>query len=517
MESLLTSSFKNLYKKHLNITNYHESNDDYKNSLKTWLPHRGLTGDAENLNTKNTLNRAWDLFNNNPTTRSIVTASANGVIGTGLKVGPNIDFETLGIDKKKAKELNSKLARLFNLWASSECSCVDRKTNFNMLQMRLFMNYWVSGDCFALIRNNRNISKRSFPFDLSIQGIDSDMVANPMGAPNTNEIAGGIRVNEYGEEISYFFKVLSDNIVFDTSTDSVEVPKFGKSGRRNVLHIHVPVRFRERRGISLLSPVMEALKQLDRFDASELMATVLSSFFTAFVKTPDVENGLEGLSESVLLDQPRYKNRESDLEMGPGMITTLEPGEDVIIADPKRPSKSFKEFEDVFLTKVSSYAGLPVEMVNRKYESSYTAARAALLQAYHQFKIDRQNFAFTCTQLVYEEFVDEIVLKNLIELPGYLLNPLNKMAYLRCNWVGDSMGLIDPVKEITAAKMARQEQIKTSDDISREMTGRSYQENLDVLDDENQERKNKDMLFPDEYDRQTKRLAVEKQGEKIDG
>jgi capsid protein len=119
--------------------------------------------------------------------------------------------------------------------------------------------------------------------------------------------------------------------------------------------------------------------------------------------------------------------------------------------------------------------------------------------------------------LVYEEFVDEIVLKNLIELPGYLLNPLNKMAYLRCNWVGDSMGLIDPVKEITAAKMARQEQIKTSDDISREMTGRSYQENLDVLDDENQERKNKDMLFPDEYDRQTKRLAVEKQGEKIDG
>ena len=231
----MNSNFRALYGRYSNL---YDANSSEKNSFEAWNPSRGVTGDAENANTTSILNRAWDLFRNNPTTRALSNTSSNGVIGTGLKVGPNIDYKTLGISKAEAKELNSELARMFNLWANDEMSCVDRKENFNLLQTRIFLNYWLSGGCFAVLRSNSNLSNGRYPFDLSVQGVDYAMVSNPIGILDTQKLMGGIEVNNYGEEVAYYFKKIDQSLINSFVFDTQRVKKYGKSGRRNVLHVH---------------------------------------------------------------------------------------------------------------------------------------------------------------------------------------------------------------------------------------------------------------------------------------
>ncbi len=84
-----------------------------------------------------------------------------------------------------------------------------------------------------------------------------------------------------------------------------------------------------------LAPVMELLKQLDRYTEAEIMAAVLTSFYTIFIKTdaPDFGASTETAPGKV-----------KDMEMGPGMINALAPGEEVQFPNAMRPNAGFDPF-----------------------------------------------------------------------------------------------------------------------------------------------------------------------------
>lgn len=483
--------------------NFFDSAGTEKNSFTNWNPPQGLTGDDENIESQKPISaRVHDLIRNNSTANSLLSTLGNGVIGTGLKVLPQIDHKTLGISKEEAKEKGKELLRYFNLWATSEYSTTDRKNNYYMLQMRLFKNQCLGGDSFVILRNNSQIHKtKKFSFDLTCEGVDSGMCCNPVNVQNTPRLAGGIETNIYNEEIAYHFKKIDqdmpyyNNFVYETT----RILKHGqRSGRRNVIHIHTPLRFSERRGVSMFAPLVEAIKQMDRYEKSELMATVISSYFTAFVKT---QNGEEIASGKDPYGRPT---------MGSGNLTYLNEGEDITLASSNRPNPNFAAFEDAYWTKFTSAMGMSGELTKIKYDTSYTAARAALQTTYKNFLIRRMEFNFECNQPIYEEFVNELVLRKIIELPGYLTDPLKKQAWLKTSWIGDAMMTLDPVKEATAAKLLRQEGIKSSNQNNLEITGRTYEETIDQMQEEKELREEKEMLFPDEYERETKRFDAQR-------
>ena len=71
------------------------------------------------------------------------------------------------------------------------------------------------------------------------------------------------------------------------------VAAFGpNSGERQVLHLFKRLRIDMTRGVPYLAPVIEPLKMLDRYAEAELMAAVVSSFFTVFVKSEGDDVGM---------------------------------------------------------------------------------------------------------------------------------------------------------------------------------------------------------------------------------
>ena len=93
------------------------------------------------------------------------------------------------------------------------------------------------------------------------------------------------------------------------------VPAFDNSGIRQMLHIFTRNRPGMTRGIPYLAPVIESLKQLDRYTEAEIMAAVISSMFTIFVKT-ESDEGLKPMVPMGAEDTAPARNSDYKLPLG---------------------------------------------------------------------------------------------------------------------------------------------------------------------------------------------------------
>ena len=168
------------------------------------------------------------------------------------------------------------------------------------------------------------------------------------------------------------------------------------------------------------------------------------------------------------------------------MVNILAPGEDIEIADAKRPSSNF----DAFTTSLAKYVGaaleIPVEVLVKHFSSSYSASRAGLLEAWKGFRMKRSWLAADFCQPVYEMFLAEAIGAGRLKAPGFFLDPVIRMAYCGAQWNGPAQGMIDPVKEVNAAEKRINIGISTRQRETIEMTGGDFDSNVAQLARENQ-------------------------------
>ena len=215
-----------------------------------------------------------------------------------------------------------------------------------------------------------------------------------------------------------------------------------------------------------------------------MMAAVINGFFTVFVKSQKSDSGT-GFT-GVVDEEDRITDDVVNYELGPGMVNILAPGEDIEIADAKRPSSNF----DAFTTSLAKYVGaaleIPVEVLVKHFSSSYSASRAALLEAWKGFRMKRSWLAADFCQPVYEIFLAEAIGTGRLKAPGFFLDPVIRMAYCGAQWNGPAQGMIDPVKEVNAAEKRINIGISTRQRETIEMTGGDFDSNVAQLARENQ-------------------------------
>jgi lambda family phage portal protein len=460
----------------LNVLNSgysHHGASRTKKSLAGWQFGGGSPDEdiIENLETLR--QRSRDLYMGGATlaTGALKTARTN-VIGTGLRLHPTIDGEFLGLNDAEENELKRTIEREFALWAESVDCDASRRDNFYELQQLAFLSQLMSGDCFTLLPM---FPRPHSVYDLRIRLIEADRCCNPKKADKTKDIKGGVELNKNGEVVAYHF-VNRHPLGRDTAkAEWVRVEAFGRStGRRNVLHLMESERPEQRRGVPILSPVIEALKQLGRYTEAELMAAVISGMFTVFIKSdsPDTPIG-----ESIPLDQQVGSQDEGSYQLGNGAIIGLAPGEDINTANPGRPNVAFEGFVTAILRQVGAALEIPYELLVKHFTASYSASRAALLEAWKMFRMRRSWLSTDFCQPIYEEWFAEAVAKGRIIAPGFFDDPLIRRAYMQAEWHGPSMGQIDPLKEVNAAKIRVEEGFSTRARETAELTGGDFERN----------------------------------------
>jgi lambda family phage portal protein len=445
-----------------------------KKSLVGWLFGGGSTKEdiIDNLDTLR--QRSRDLYMGGATlaTGAIKTTRTN-VIGTGLRLKPAVDAKFLRLSEEQANELKETIEREFALWAESvECDAA-RKDNFYQLQQLACLSQLQSGDVFALLP----VKPRKFSvYDLRVRIIEADRCSDPP-QKNGKDISGGVECDEDGQVIAYHFSNRHPLSGGGGKMEWQRVEAFGEqSGRRNVIHIMESERPEQRRGVPILAPVIEALKQVGRYTEAELMAAVVSGMFTVFIES-SLPAGEPPIGESIEEEDQVDSGDANTVELGNGAVLSLAPGEKANAANPGRPNPAFDGFVIAILRQVGSALEIPYELLVKHFTASYSASRAALLEAWKMFRMRRSWLAQGFCQPIYEEWFTEAVLKGRIKAPGFFHDPLVRRAYTRAEWHGPSAGQIDPKKEAEAAKIRVEEGFSTRERETAEMTGGSFEVN----------------------------------------
>jgi len=411
-----------------------------KRGLKSWLP-QSLSANVENSAELPTLtSRSRDLYRNDTLARSAITTSVTNVIGSGLRLKPTIDAEFLGMNDEEADAWERIAEREFKLWCKKENCDAEAKLTFYGLQELAFLSVLQSGDVFATLPF---IERPNSPYQLKVQMIEADRVCNKGFVPDSDALSGGIETDSNGTPVNYHI-LKSHPSGFNPVYDWRIVPARGRqSGRVNVIHLFKVERVGQNRGVPFLAPVIEDLNLLKRYGQAELMAALVSGLFTVFIET---ESGQQ--LETFVQDETQA---EGEINLGSGAIVDLAAGEKVNPVNPMRPNPAFDAFVIAVTRRVGAALEIPYELLVKNFMASYSASRAALLEAWKFFKTRRLWLADNFCQPVYEGWMTEAILSERISAPGFFDDPAIREAYLQCQWVGPAQGQIDPVKETQAA------------------------------------------------------------------
>jgi capsid protein len=168
-------------------------------------------------------------------------------------------------------------------------------------------------------------------------------------------------------------------------------------------------------------------------------------------------------------------SKEKLYEMGPGATIGLAENEDIEIADPKRPNGAFEPFFMAIVKEIGAAVELPQEQVLQCFNSSYSASRAAMLEAWKAFKTHRRRLVAGLCQPVYEAWLSEAVAAGRVDAPGFFDDPLIRSAWVNSKWNGPGQGLINPEAEIKASVAAIDNCLSTHEEEYAARTGEDWE------------------------------------------
>lgn len=446
--------------------------DPTRRATKSWLTI-GSDADGDLLNDLSALrNRSRDLVRNNPLSTGAVNTAVTNVVGSGLTLQARPDRKYLGLDDAKADDWENLVEREWRLFSESTDLDAARTLDFASLQELAFRQVLENGDVFVLLPRR---ARSSSPYSLCLQLIEADRVCNPNFGIDKSHLAGGVEKDAFGAPLAYHILNQHPGSRQLTNFRWRRLPAFGdRSGLRNVLHLFRMLRPDQSRGIPYLAPVIEPLKQLARYTEAEIMAAVVSGMFTVFVKS-EMGGGLGGMGVAQTATGTATTTSADEYRLGSGAIIDLADGEDIVSANPGRPNTAFDPFVQAILRQIGVALELPFEMLIKHYTSSYSAARAAMLDAWKFFHGRRVWLSRSLCQPIYEIWLTEAIAMGRVPAPGFLTDPLARKAWAGSEWVGPARGQIDELKEIKAARERIATGISTIADETAQMTGGDWE------------------------------------------
>lgn len=472
-----------------------------RTALKGYYPLKSSTKADVDVNLPLLRSRSTDLFYNSAVGAGAINSSRNNVIGAGLRVSPKIDYKLLGFTAEHAKEWQRKTLREFNLWAESKACDLYRKNNFYDMQDIVYLSYLIDGDAWAAIKYRKPLP--NCPYCTRIQLFEASRVCNPDAStvygtaspwavetinPKTgNRIISGVEINQDGAVVAYW---IANRVPFDLTNlagklDWVRVEAYGKrSGRQNVLQISHEERPEQYRGVPYIAPAIEVLKQVSSYTSAELTAAIVKSYFTLFFtsKNNGSTSSLDDVLSSTYAPHERVAPEDLDgIEVGSGTLNLLPEGIDVKAIDGSRNLSTFEPFVNNLICQIGASLGIPSEVLLSRFQSSYSAARAALLQAAAVFRTRRTWFARDFCQPVYESWLAEAVAIGRVKAPGFGSDPVITKAWSGADWFGPVMGLLDPVKEVNGAALRIKYGFSTAEREAAELTGTDFDSNVDQI------------------------------------
>lgn len=500
-----------------------------RRALKGFVPNSGSSFEDIDRNNSTLRQRSRMLYMASPVAASAINTNRTKVVGTGLTLKSSIDRELLGLSPDAAKIWQRKTEAEWRMWCSRENCDALGLNGFTGLQQLVLKSWMMSGDVFVLFK--RAAPTPGNPYSLRLHVVEADRVCTPTryrhsvlngvtsgkipdGDPGAGHmIHDGVEIDDDGCVVAYHICSGYPGEFPGKELEWTRVLARGeRTGIPNVLHIMDAERPDQYRGVPFLAPVIETLLQLRRYTESELMAALVQSYFTAWITTDtnqmampfnEVGSGDIPPDGSINLYGGTDENAsadENEYEMGPGTVIHLKDGEKISFGNPNIPTTGFDTFVKTLCRMVGSALELPYDVLIKEFNSSYSASRGALLEAWEAIKMRRASLVEDFCQPVYTAWLAEAVARGRIQATGFFDDPLLRSAWSGARWIGPVQGQLDPRKEVDANILMVQHGFKTHEQVTREMGGGDWEENAEQLRREREQLPTSDTATPKDGD-----------------
>ena len=458
-----------------------------KKSMRGWMYHGGSPKEdiEDNLNVLR--QRSRDAYMGIPTASAALKTMRTNVVAGGLMPSPQIDADYLQLTNEQAEALQAQILREFALWADTPVCDADRVDNFYKLQQLAFLSYLMNGDAFALLPMKEQPGQ---PYSLRVRVIEADRVCSPdsydrlvpceVKGHRVHSIVQGVETDADGMVIAYWICNQHPLSSLSNQAGALEwtrVEAYGSSGRPNVLHVMNRERAGQRRGVPILAPVLEALKQLGRYTEAEITAAVISAMFTVFIQSATVQNG-KPIGEALPPEQLIDAQDQGTIELGNGAIVALNPGETVEFAKPEHPNSGYDAFFNAMVKEIGAALEIPPEVLEKQFTQNFSSARGSLNEFWRTCGMQRDWFSDDFCQPVYEAWLAEAVARGRIKAPGFFGDPAIRKAYADCKWNGPSRTALNPSQEVEAAIKRVDAGFSTAEEETAQLTGGDYNRNI---------------------------------------
>ncbi len=421
-------------------------------SLQNWVATIGSpVSDLPPAQLRTLRARSRDAYRGHLLARAALTRPRTNIVGTGLVCRPQVDHVALGLTAEEGDALNAELRANWESWAEDPLEC-DFETTHDIygLQGLSLLSAMTNGDVIAL---TPGLLRAGGVSELKVQLIEADRVSNPGDGMDTSTRVQGVEMQD-GSPVGYWIRNThpGDRLASVLPSWTYYAAYGEATGRRRVLHIwNEKERPGQVRGAPYLAPILEPLKQIERFTGAELMAAVVSAMLTVFIEREGSPVGPDGGPVAPFGGEDSGDGQPPAIALGNAAVVDLGVGEKANPVNPTRPNANFDPFFMAIVKQIGAALELPVDELLLQYNASYSAARAAMLQAWRFYTQRRWLLVQQFCQPLYALHLDESVAAGRISLPGYA-DPRRRRAYSRAMWIGPARGSMDEEREARAAE-----------------------------------------------------------------
>lgn len=416
--------------------------------------------------------RSHQLFVDSDVCQALFNRSVMWGIGNGLTLQACPLLEATN-STTEVEDFNEKIEALFSIFASTPLCDYHGVNNLGAIASEAWVNKDVGGDVLVIMRLVNGTPKVQLIDGLHVQtpllfgtgtGID---VINP---ETKNIVRHGVEIDKTGKHVAYYVYTTGEQELLGSyERIPARMDKYPYSETARLIY-GLKNRIDNTRGIPLITGVMDTVSLMSRYRT----ATLGSAEETSKISYQIVHQAFSDGSNPVISQATQasgFGNGLSGLptdSMGEALANKVvaTTGKQIVNnplgAEIKPMTKNdaevnFKDFYSVNFDLVCAVVGYPPEVIMSKYNSNYSASRAAIKDFEHTVEVKRNQFSSQFYQLIYNFCLDVWVLQGKVELDGYEAaltsrDELSLAAFRKCTFEGDAIPHIDPYKEVQAVR-----------------------------------------------------------------
>lgn len=440
--------------------------------------------------------RSRDAAMNLPLGAAAIERPVAFTVGTGLMAMPDIDPEAVGLAPEELSRITARIAADYDDYMASTDPDAERTATGYGLQEIMLRGVLESGDMLQLRVMPEDQPGRRHATAWKLY--EGDWIVSPLGHVEgeilgSGEGAGnvcvaGVEMDDYCAPIA-FHVLKKDPGTFRArqAGDTVRIPAWGnETDLPSAIHVMAKRRAAQTRGVPVLAPVLETLKQISDLTEAELFAAVLTAMLAIVYKSPgatalpepDYGAGSDDPEAIVQGGLQDVDGARGDYRFEAGSVMEIDSDGEVDMKSPGRPNPAFDPFFMGMARQLSAAIEVPVEVLLLHFLSSYTASRAAFETFYQMVRRRREWLASHSETPRYRAWLYEQVARGRYRLAGFLTDANKRAAWSRVRFRGDGKISMDPAREAKAHEVHEAHAWKTGAEITAELTGGDYDANV---------------------------------------